>query len=115
VPETLHGIPGTLVIRPAIRVFRASIKTKTAVPLWDEWTSAAGISSGRLLRRLSRCARILGNLSDWGVWHVVVTSARVIGIQDFGPTTCVARQRGSVRTVAEVWMNCGTSSAMRPF
>jgi integrase len=51
----------------------------------DEWTLAGGISSGRLLRRLSRGGRILGNLSDWAVWSVVVNAARAIGIEHLAP------------------------------
>jgi integrase len=57
----------------------ASVKSAIA-----EWTSAAGISSG-LLRRLSRGGRILCDLSDWAVWHVVVNSASAIGIEHVAP------------------------------
>jgi integrase len=59
----------------------------TAKAAVDEWTTAAGITSGPLLRRLSKSGHILPGkrLSAWAVWDVVVTSARAIGIEDFGP------------------------------
>src|SRR6516164_1593027 len=40
--------------------------------LLDDWSSAAGISSGRLFRRVHRTGRIWGDgLTEKAVWHVV--------------------------------------------
>lgn len=51
----------------------------------DQWTKAAGITSGFLLRRVSKTGRALsGALSDWTVWKVVVTSGEAIGIKHLG-------------------------------
>jgi integrase len=51
----------------------------------DEWTSAASITSGYLLRRINMGGRVLaGPLSGWAVWSVVVACARSIGIESFG-------------------------------
>lgn len=63
--------------RGRVRTVAIPARAKSAI---DEWTSAAKITSGRLLRRLSRGGRVLGDLSDWAVWYVVVTSAHAIGI-----------------------------------
>jgi integrase len=68
--------------RGRIRTVAIPVKVKYAI---DEWTSAAGITSGRLLRRMSKSARILGNLSAWAVWYVVVNAAKEIGIEHLGP------------------------------
>ncbi len=53
----------------------------------DEWTRAAGITSGPVFRRLTKSGRVLpgGGLGVWAIWDVVVTSARMIGIEGFGP------------------------------
>jgi integrase len=68
--------------RGRIRTVPLPVSAKAAI---DEWTMAAGIRSGPLLRRLSKSGRILpGKISGWAVWSVVVTSARAIDIEDFG-------------------------------
>ena len=65
------------------------IRTVT-IPMWikllmDIWTTAAGHSAGRLLRPVSKKGRVAGEeLSDWAVWSVVETSAKVISIERFG-------------------------------
>ena len=53
----------------------------------DEWTRAAGITSGPVFRRLTKTGRILTGegLGVWAIWDVVVTSAKAIGIEGFGP------------------------------
>jgi len=61
-----------------------------AIPHWvklaiDAWTTAAGLTGGRLLRPLSKSGRVLGEeLGDWAIWSVVESSARAIGIDRFG-------------------------------
>ena len=61
-----------------------------AVPLWvkqgiNVWMTAAKIEDGRLLRRVSKSGKILGErLSDWAVWSVVEQAAKQIGIERFG-------------------------------
>ena len=67
----------------------------------DEWTTAAGISSGFLFRRM-RKGEILTTspMSAWSVWDVVVGSAKEAGIPDLAPhdlrRTCakLCRQEG---------------------
>jgi integrase len=61
-----------------------------AVPIWvkqgiDAWISAAKIEKGRLLRRLSKSGKIVGEeLGDWAIWSVVEQSSKQIGIEHFG-------------------------------
>jgi len=71
-----------------------------AVPVWvkqgiNSWLSAAGIEDGRLLRSISKGGKIGDTLSDWAVWSVVERSAKEIGIERFGPTTCAGPARSS--------------------
>lgn len=84
--------------RGRIRTVPLPVSAKSAI---DEWTSAAAITSGFLFRRLSKGGLVLpGALSGWAIWSVVVTSARAIGIRDFGAhdvrRTCarLCRQKG---------------------
>src|SRR5215472_5382292 len=52
----------------------------------DEWLSAAGITSGRLFRRVNKAGRIWGeSITEKVVWHVVRKSARKTGIQNLAP------------------------------
>ena len=61
------------------------------VPGWvrqllDDWFSAAGISSGRLFRRVHRTGRIWGKgLAEKAVWHVVKEFAGRTGITKLAP------------------------------
>jgi integrase len=61
-----------------------------AVPIWvkqgiEVWMAAAKIDKGRLLRPLSKSAKILGEeLGDWAIWSVVEQSSKQIGIEHFG-------------------------------
>jgi integrase len=59
----------------------------SAKAAFDEWTRAAGITSGPVFRRLTKSGRVLPGkgLGVWAIWDVVVTSARAIGIEGFGP------------------------------
>lgn len=52
----------------------------------DEWTTAAGITSGPIWRAMRRGGAITGlGLSAWAVWDVVVTAAKAAGIGHLGP------------------------------
>jgi integrase len=52
----------------------------------DEWTSAAGITSGSIWRGMRRGGAITGlGLSAWAVWDVVVTAAKAARIGHIGP------------------------------
>ena len=52
----------------------------------DEWTGAAGISSGPVFRRMHKGGAITGlALSAWAIWDVVVTAAKAAGIGRLGP------------------------------
>ena len=62
-----------------------------AVPYWvkqsvNQWTTAAGITKGPLLRPVSKSGK-LGEtaLGDWSVWSAVERCAKEIGIKEFGP------------------------------
>ena len=61
------------------------------VPDWvhgllDEWTSAAGISAGSLLRRVSSAERVWGEaVTEKLVWHVVKEFAAKIGVSKLAP------------------------------
>ena len=91
-----------------------------AVPLWvkkgiDEWTRAAGIRSGRLLRPVSKSNYVCGEaLSDWTVWKVVESSAQEIGIEHFGAhdlrRTCAKLCRKSGGDLEQIKFLLGHSS-----
>jgi integrase len=70
--------------RGRVRTVALPAGAKAAI---DEWTRAAGITSGPVFRRLTKSGRVLPRKGPgvWGIWDVVVTSARVIGIEGFGP------------------------------
>jgi integrase len=61
------------------------------VPDWvkdliDDWLQAAGISSGRIFRRVTRAGTVWGSgLSEKVVWHVVRQHARKAGIEKLAP------------------------------
>lgn len=70
--------------RGRVRTVALPAGAKAAI---DEWTRAAGITSGPVFRRLTKSGRVLPGkgLGVWAIWDVVVTSARSIGIEGFGP------------------------------
>ena len=74
-----------------IRGKRGRVRTvalpKSAKAAIDDWTQAAGITSGPVFRRLTKSGRVLPGegLGVWAIWDVVVTSAKAIGIEGFGP------------------------------
>ncbi len=52
----------------------------------DDWFAAAGISGGRLFRRVNRAGRIWGEgLTEKAVWHVVKEFAAKVGITKLAP------------------------------
>jgi integrase len=52
----------------------------------DEWTCAAGISSGPIFRRMRKGGAVTGfALSAWAIWDLVVTTAKAAGIGHLGP------------------------------
>jgi integrase len=60
-----------------------------AVPRWvkeavDVWTLAAGILSGSIARSVTKGGMVGANLSTWSIWNIVQSSAREIGIEQFG-------------------------------
>jgi site-specific recombinase XerD len=61
------------------------------VPTWakravDKWTEAAGISTGRIFRRVNRFGKIWGEgITPKAVWHVVKAAALRAGIQNLAP------------------------------
>lgn len=85
--------------RGRVRTVALPAGAKAAI---DDWIRAAGITSGPVFRRLTRSGRVLPGegLGVWAIWDVVVTSARAIGIEGFGPhdarRTCakLCRKRG---------------------
>jgi integrase len=70
--------------RGRVRTVALPAGAKAAI---DEWTGAADITSGPVFRRLTRRGRVLPGkgLGVWAIWDVVVTSAKAIGIEGFGP------------------------------
>ncbi len=70
--------------RGRVRTVALPASAKAAI---DEWTRAAGITSGPVFRRLTKSGRVLPGkgLGVWAIWDVVVTSAKAIGIEGFGP------------------------------
>ena len=70
--------------RGRVRTVALPAGAKAAI---DDWTRAAGITSGPVFRRLTRSGRVLPGkgLGVWAIWNVVVTSAKAIGIAGFGP------------------------------
>ncbi len=70
--------------RGRVRTVALPASAKAAI---DEWTRAASIASGPVLRRLTKSSRVLPGkgLGVWAIWDVVVTAARAIGIAGFGP------------------------------
>jgi len=61
------------------------------VPAWakravDEWTEVAGISTGRIFRRVNRFGKIWGEgITPKAIWHVVKAAAVRAGIQNLAP------------------------------
>ena len=61
------------------------------VPMWvkravDEWTLAAGISTGTIFRRVNRLSRVWGGgITPKAIWHVVKGAARRAAIKDIAP------------------------------
>lgn len=68
-----------------MRFATAHIRT-IPVPYWvknlvDDWLRSAGISNGRIFRRVTRAGAVWGTgLSEKVVWHVVRQYARKAGI-----------------------------------
>jgi site-specific recombinase XerD len=64
------------------------------VPDWvkaalDEWTSAAGVTDGRVFRCVSRKESVWGKgITEKVIWHIVRASAKRAGIQQFAPHDC---------------------------
>src|SRR6202140_4105694 len=61
------------------------------VPVWakravDEWTTAAGIGSGAIFRRVSRLGKIwCDRITPKAIWHIVKAAARRACIKDLAP------------------------------
>jgi site-specific recombinase XerD len=61
------------------------------VPEWvkdliNDWLQSAGISNGRIFRRVTRASTVWGSgLSEKVVWHVVRQYARKAGIEELAP------------------------------
>jgi integrase len=91
-----------------------------AVPHWvkqsvNQWTAAAGITEGPLLRSVSKSGKVgETGLGDWSVWSVVERSAKEIGIKEFGPhdlrRTCAKLCRKSGGDLEQIKFLLGHSS-----
>lgn len=70
--------------RGRVRTVALPASAKAAI---DDWTQAASINSGPVFRRLTKSGRVLpgAGLGVWAIWDVVVSSAKAIGIEGFGP------------------------------
>ena len=52
----------------------------------DEWTSASGISTGRLFRSVNKSGLVWGTgVTEKVVWYIVKNFARTIGIEKLAP------------------------------
>ena len=92
------------------------------VPAWvkvaiEAWTSAAGITSGALFRRVRAREYKPGtpeNLSERMIWHVVTTHARRIGIEQLAPhdlrRTCAKLCRSAGGDLEQIQFLLGHSS-----
>jgi site-specific recombinase XerD len=96
-----------------------------AVPYWvkqsvGQWTAAAGITEGPLLRPVSKAGKKVGEtgLGAWSVWSVVERCAKEIGIQDFGPhdlrRTCAKLCRKAGGDLEQIKFLLGHSSIQTP-
>ena len=91
-----------------------------AVPYWvkqsvEQWTTAAGITEGPLLRPVSKSGKVAKtSLGDWSVWSVVERCAKEIGVKDFGPhdlrRTCAKLCRKSGGDLEQIKFLLGHSS-----
>jgi integrase len=91
-----------------------------AVPHWVkqsviQWTAAAGITEGPLLRPVSKSGKVgETGMGDWSVWSVVERCAKEIGIKDFGPhdlrRTCAKLCRKSGGDLEQIKFLLGHSS-----
>jgi integrase len=65
-----------------IRTVAVPIRVKQGI---EEWTAAAEIDKGGLLRSVSKSGKVnRDSLSDWNPWSVVEHSSRQIGVEHFG-------------------------------
>jgi len=52
----------------------------------DEWTTATGIDSGLIFRRVSRLGKVWGDgLTPKAIWHVVKAAAKLAGVKELAP------------------------------
>jgi integrase len=95
-----------------IRTVAIPIRVKQGI---DAWMTAAKIEKGRLLRRLSKSGKIVGEeLGDWAIWSVVEQSSKQIGIEHFGAhdlrRTCAKLCRKSGGDLEQIKFLLGHSS-----
>jgi integrase len=66
-----------------VRTVPVPVWTKRAV---DEWTTAAGINTGPIFRRITRLGKVGCNgITPKAIWHVVKAAAKRAGITDLAP------------------------------
>jgi site-specific recombinase XerD len=98
------------------------------VPDWvkeliDDWLHSAGISSGRIFRRVTRASTVWGScLGEKVVWHVVGQYARRVGIEKLAPhdlrRTCARLCRCRRRTRPDsisAWPRIGADNRTIPW
>lgn len=87
-----------------------------AVPSWvklaiDDWTKAAGITTGRIIRRLTFDA---AGLSVNAIWSIVRASARTAGLHNIGPhdlrRTCAKLCRARGGALEQIQLMLGHAS-----
>ena len=68
------------------------------------WLNASGIDRGKIFRRVSKMGRLQGEgMTEKAVWHIVKNSAKRIGLEKLGRTTCAAPALGSATLREENW------------
>jgi integrase len=91
-----------------------------AIPIWvkqgiEDWVTAANIKDGRLLRRVRKGGKVVGEeLNDSAVWSVVEQAAKQIGIERFGAhdlrRTCAKLCRKAGGDIEQIKFLLGHSS-----
>ena len=86
-----------------VRTVPIPVWTKRAV---DEWTTAAGVKSRPIFRRVSRLGKAVSNgITPKAIWHIVKAAAKRTGMKDLAPHDL--RRYAESRTMPYGWRRIG--------
>ncbi len=91
------------------------------MPAWakqglDNWTTATGITDGRVFRRVSRTCKVWGDgITQNVIWYVVKSSARKLGYNGSRRMICGAPARSCAIRAAASLSRFNSCWAMRQF